>query len=96
MSLARDVDFGACLNGERWVMALPETGRAGAAVAAERFRRGLDALLAESGGSLALGVVSHPYHGSSASSLIGAADALVGEAGENAAVAEFPESRPAG
>lgn len=96
MSLARDVDFGARLDGGRWVMALPETGRAGASVAAERFRRGLDALLADSGGSLALGVVSHPYHGGSAVALLEAAARLLGETGPSTAIAEFPQERQPG
>lgn len=79
MALAREVDFGACLDPERWVMALPETGRAGASVAAERFRRGLQALcnpIDSEFPSLALGVVTHPYHGKSAIALVESADRL--------------------
>lgn len=90
MALARDVDFGTGLEQDRWAMALPETGRSGASVAAERFRRGLEPLL----GSIALAVVTHPYHGAGAAELLSAADLLSLEAGNSAAVAEFPQEKP--
>lgn len=79
MLLAREVDFGSRLEPSRWAMALPETGRAGASVAAERFRRGLEALaekLEEGAPMMALGVVTHPYHGTTATALLESADML--------------------
>lgn len=95
MAMARDVDFGAQLEGGRWVMALPETGRAGASVAAERFRRGLEALAKKSPGagecSLCLGVVTHPYHGATAAAMLHAADDLARHSEFGVIVAEFPK-----
>ena len=93
--MARDVDFGARLDHARWVMALPETGRAGASVAAERFRRGLEALAEGAGRAggcfISLGVVTHPYHGSTATALLKAADDLSRHSDSGVAVAEFPK-----
>jgi hypothetical protein len=96
MALARDVDFGARLDDSGWAMALPETGRAGAAVAAERFRRGLESLSgasAQEGCPLTLGVVTHPYHGTTASALLETADQLSRQRGGAVTVAEFPRGR---
>jgi hypothetical protein len=76
MALARDVDFGSRLDASRWAMALPETGRAGASVAAERFRRGLETLAGPAGCPLTLGVVTHPYHGATSIALLDSADNL--------------------
>lgn len=96
MALARDVDFGAQLDETRWVMALPETGRAGAVVAAERFRRGMESLTelaGVEGSPVILGVVTHPYHGTSSTALLENADHLSGQTGSPVSVAEFPTKR---
>jgi hypothetical protein len=91
MALARDVDFGARLDDLRWAMALPETGRAGASVAAERFRRGLETLSGTGSCPVTLGVVTHPYHGASATALLESADNLSRQTDSTVAVAEFPK-----
>lgn len=93
MSLAREVDFGSRLEDRSWVVALPETDRAGASVAAERFRRDWkERCKAE----LWFGVVTFPHHGQTGPELVAAARTLAEQALRPVAVAEFPGSTRVG
>ena len=95
MAYTRDVDFGARLDVACWAMALPETERSGASIAAERFRQGLETLAQSAGRSgklpLSLAVAIYPHHGTTAGSLIESADNLSRQSDSGVAVGEFPK-----